>query len=278
MKDMKGIFKNEMKRAFINRNMFIAVFIGCVIAVMQVIKCSIPAIESLKLYELYGKAEYPDSLFNTWIGGVGYTYHAVLYTILIPLIAIFPYAGSLYQDIKSGYVKIIFTKVSKKKYFVSKIIAAFLSGGTAVVIPLILNLFLTALFVPALRPDASTMMFSINDGSMFSDIYYSKPFVYILLYMLLIFMMAGVFCVMCLAVSFLVDNYFVVLTSVFIYYIVENYICLYFWKTIYSFEQFFRIDQPVAGISIGFVLGKCMLFFIVSLEMLVVEAKREEIY
>ena len=95
---------------------------------------------------------------------------------------------------------------------------------------------------------------------------------------MLIFMMAGVFCVMCLAVSFLVDNYFVVLTSVFIYYIVENYICLYFWKTIYSFEQFFRIDQPAAGISIGFVLGKCMLFFIVSLEMLVVEAKREEIY
>ena len=39
MKDMKGIFKNEMKRAFINRNMFIAVFIGCVIAVMQAIKC-----------------------------------------------------------------------------------------------------------------------------------------------------------------------------------------------------------------------------------------------
>ena len=109
----------------------------------------------------------------------GWISHALI--IIGYIIAIFPYAGSLYQDIKSGYVKIIFTKVSKKKYFVSKIIAAFLSGGTAVVIPLILNLFLTALFVPALRPDASTMMFSINDGSMFSDIYYSKPFVYILL-------------------------------------------------------------------------------------------------
>ena len=275
---MKGILKNELKRAFINRNMAIALLVGSVIAILQVKDCGIPALESLRYFDLYGKAEYPDSLFNTWIGGEGYTYHATLYNLLIPLIAVFPFAGSLYLDIKNGYVKNIFTKTNKRYYFISKSIAAFLSGGTAVVLPLLLNLFLMSMFVPAVRPDSATMMFSLNEKSMFSEIYYSNPFLYLLIFFTLMFFMSGMLCIICLAISFFVDNYFVILTSVFVIYIVEKYICEYFLDIKYAFSIFFRIDQSVSGLSISYILLKYGVCAVAALSTIFIEAGNEKNY
>lgn len=264
---MRGIYKVEIRRAIINRSLLISIIIGTIITVSQVVMCVIPTYKMLDFYILDGKGEYPASVFNTWIGGEGYTFHPELYNILIPLLACLPYAGTLYSDKKSGYCKNIYVKTEKRKYYKAKFIAVFLSGGIAVTVPLIINLYLTALIMPSLIPDASSMTFPIFECSMWSEIFYQKPYIYIAGYILLIFFLAGLFAEISVIVSFIASNYFVVISVPFVFYVLEDYMLNLFGESKYAFRIFTRIDQPVMFISFKSIIIKstALLLFLIIL-------------
>lgn len=261
---MQNILRFELKRAFCNRNFMISLIIGLVIVSSHLILNVLPSVGSLDNY-LLGKGEYPLSLFNTWTGGEGRSIQPSLFNMLIPFLAAIPFMNSYYVDNKSGYVKNIFMKVEKKKYFIAKFISVFLSSGIVVILPLLIDLLLTAMFMPALIPDASSMTFSLNASCMLSGLFYQQPFLYLLVYFFIFFMYAGLLGVLGLTISFFVNNSLFVILSPFMLYILVDYVFFYLGASKFSIRVFLRMDQPHAVIGINVLI----VYIVISLALVI---------
>lgn len=261
---MHNILKFELKRAFCNKNFIISLIIGLIIVSAHLILQVLPSVHSLNNY-LLGKGEYPLSLFNTWIGGEGHSMQPSLFNMLIPLLAAIPFMNSYYVDNKSGYIKNVFMKIEKKKYFIAKFISVFLSAGIAVILPLLIDLLLTAMFMPALIPDASSMTFSLNASCMLSDLFYQSPFIYLLIYFCIVFMYAGLLGVLGLTISFFVNNSLFVILSPFMFYVLADYILFYFGASKFSMRLFLRMDQPRAVIGINVLI----VYIVISVALVI---------
>lgn len=217
---MYHILKVEIKRAFINIFFCISVIIGLIIVSMQTLEYTLPIASNMSFFEDI----YPQSVFNSYIGFTISSAWSYVYYMVFPLIAALPYASSYLSDRKSGYIKLIYTKTKRFYYLLAKLIAVFLSGGVAVTLPLLFNLWVTALCVPSIIPDISTGFFPIFGDSFAADIYYMHPYVYTAIYNLIIFVVSGVFCTSALAFSYLLKYSSIVLVSPFFLYILISFI------------------------------------------------------
>lgn len=216
---MKNLFKIELRRAFVNRYFFISVLIGLIIVVMQTIECAVPYIGMEPVNGLY-----PQSVFNTYIGFSATNVWSRTYYMVFPLLAALPYSSSFLSDQKTGFSKIIYTKCKSAHYLVAKFAAVFLSGGFSVLIPLLINLWLTALCVPSVIPDSSTGFFPVFSEDFAASLYYLQPYIYILFYNVLLFVVSGIFACSALAFSYLFNYGAVVLVSPFLTYISISFI------------------------------------------------------
>lgn len=52
----------------------------------------------------------------------------------------------------SGYMRQMLVRAGEKSYLTAKFLATFIAGGLAMVVPLIINFMLTAMFIPAITP------------------------------------------------------------------------------------------------------------------------------
>ena len=80
-------------------------------------------------------------------------------------------------------------RAGKMPYYLAKYAALFVSGGLAVVTPLLFNFLLTAMFIPAVRPDPSYLTaYGIGPASFLSMLFYAHPFLYVFAYLLIDFL------------------------------------------------------------------------------------------
>ncbi|MFP3154662.1 hypothetical protein LQZ18_09595 [Lachnospiraceae bacterium ZAX-1] len=127
---------------------------------------------------------------------------------MFPLLAAIPYAWSYCEEKNSGYQRNIVVRSGKTQYFLSKYIAIFLSGGLTMVIPLAFNFLLTAMVFPAVTPNVIyDTAYGIFGSSLMSALYYSNPFLYLLFYLLIDFVFAGLVACIGFMVSFFVKYY-----------------------------------------------------------------------
>lgn len=220
---MKTIIKIELDRALKNHKFLIALFIGCIISVMQVIFVVIPLSNSLDEYLQYGKGlYYPGWLFSSWLSADLYNQYSYLFYLILPVLSSFAYATSGFEDYKSGFIKNICIRINKKKYYFSKFIAVFISGGLTIAIPLLLNLLLSSLFLPSMVPEATASLSSIRSLTMWHTIYYSHPYIHSLLFIILNFIFAGAIATFSLVVGKDIEHKIVVLLSPFLIFIFIN--------------------------------------------------------
>ena len=241
---MQKILKIELHRAFINWTFGVSIAIGCTIAISHLWFQVIPSICNLDNY-LLGKGEYPVSVFNKWIGGEGISLQSALYNMLLPCLAILPYGDSLFCDKKSGYIKNILIKTSKKKFFLSKMISAFLSGAVACTVPLLLNLVLSAACLPSIIPESSSMTFPLFERSMFSNLFYKYPYRYIFIYLTIIFVFSGLFSCLALGLSYYVEKKYEIYIIPLIVYMLIDFVAGCIGFDCLSPKSYLRIDQPV---------------------------------
>lgn len=259
---MKSIVRFEMKRAYISRYFVGALVVGLSIAIAQFVFSVLPASHLLDNY-LLGNGEYPRSVYNTWIEASGVPFYLSLYTLLLPILACIPYGDSLFLDKKEGYRNYVLTRVSKKNYLIAKLIATFLSAGSVVCIPLIINFYLTSFAMPLLIPESSATTFPIFSNSMWSELFYKTPLLYIGLYLIIIFMYAGLFGMLGVMLSSFVKNRFVVILLPFMVLSFLNLSISY--STLYnaSPDNFLRMDQPAMAdfttIVIEYVVGMAII-------------------
>lgn len=214
---MKPLLKTEFERAYRSTGMKISLMTGLVIAFIQYIREVFPWRNDIITYFDGRYMTYPLSVFNMWLGSDDTSPWLMTYLMLFPILAAIAYGASYYDDIKSGYIKSVCTRVKKNKYLMAKYIAVFISAGTTVIIPMLFNLMLTAAIMPSLIPSMNDL-FAPGSVGMFSYVFYTKPYLYIFIYLCMYFVYAGVLASISLAVSKTAGYRFVVLIIPFAFY------------------------------------------------------------
>lgn len=237
-----NVLKLELKRAFFNRRLAIALLCLLAIVAAHIATSVIPASLDQSMYiELTG---YPLSVFNRWIGGWPGTVYPALYFFLVPLMVCVPFSDSLYEDAVSGWREQIASRSPALVYLASKYAATFLAGALVASIPLIVDFFLTAMFLPFVEPNAASGLFPIFPYSMWGDVYYSNIFLYNAWFLLLIAATSGLLACIPLSLSRILGNRLVVLCSSLFICTILTYIFGTGSTVWLSPVSFMRPDQP----------------------------------
>lgn len=165
------------------------------------------------------------TFYNSWVGGDELSLAASLFYALLPVGAALPFGWSYYVERKNGYLKNTYSRVDKKIYLTGKAIAVFLSGAAVVVISLVVNILLVLAKIPLITPHVWYNLYNhVYFGSLWADLYFSAPGLYVFLYVLLDTVYGGVFALFSFAAGFYFHNIFAVLFSPFLFMAAASYI------------------------------------------------------
>lgn len=216
------IVKIEIKKAFCSKA-FITAFVFCVIIAVL---CAVYNIQiyndEMRIYLSNSNADTVSvnpnlplySLFNHWICEDLSSLSSSVFFLFAPAAAVIPYGYSMYAEIKSGYVKNVVTRTARKNYFISKMIAAFLSGGAVLAVPAAMNFMISAMFIPAVTPDVFyDVGWTVRQASMFSELFFASPFCYSALRCMIVFMFGGMFSLVSFTLGFFLKNKFAVILA-----------------------------------------------------------------
>lgn len=213
---MGRMLKLELSRALHSRLLPAALIVGLLIAVSHYLFVVLEYRGYMEAADLWTADAHPFSVFGSWLGGDPFHMQSSLYFILLPALASLPYADSFFLDRKSGYIKQIVTRTKKSRYLAAKYIAVFIVAGLTVVLPLLVNLGLTAATLPSLLPQITWGNFTIGANHLWAETFYTQPYLYVAGYLGLIFLFSGLFAAIALAVSFVSENRFIVMLSPFL--------------------------------------------------------------
>ena len=274
---MKAIYTNEIKRAFNTIGMKLALLVGCALSIWHVITVIMPISEGQN-YELSANAiddlYVPISLFSTWMGNELFPIQSYIFYLILPLLAVLPFGSSFFEDIKSGYIINVCTRVEKKIYFKAKYLAVFLSGGVAVVAPLLLNLVLSSMFMPAFIPDNGTVG-TISPTTMAYEVFFTHPLIYVLMLIVIDFIFAGVIATLALSYTYFTEHRFGVMIVPFAFYFFIYSLTNLIDKTDYSL--FFMLNGGANNNYLPVYILYFLLFFALSYVIFMWKGKKQDV-
>ena len=220
--------RNEIYKMYKNKFLWVGMMITFIIMMGELFFSYSQFCNMSKAAEVYQNGmHYPYVLSRFWIGGDLASVYNKIYYLLLPIFAVLPFSVTYYIEMCTGYIKNICTRIKKKHYIFAKYIVAFIGGGLGVSIPLLFNLWTSALYSVNYPQAVALMITPIGNKSLFADIFLKKPLLYIFIYIGIAFVYGGIFSVMSMAVVYLCKNIFVYVTFPFImnmsaYYILLN--------------------------------------------------------
>ena len=234
---MKMLISNEWNRMIKGKEFWITLFIGCGISVWHFVQNVLPMQNVVN--------GLPYNAYVAWIGASARAMQSYWFFLILPLLAVIPYAGTVYDDVQSGYYRSIMLRSSRKKYFVSKGIMVILSGGICVSVPLILNFVLTATQLPLLRPDPYIAIGPAT-SELGCEFFYQHPFAYTMMYLLIDFMAGGMIALAAATLCYMVSHKLLALLLPYVVYYGLYSLCGIFNTHIYA-PNFFLL--PGMGIE-----------------------------
>lgn len=208
---MRKYLKIELRRLVKSPALYIALAIGCVITVSHVIQFAIDKTKANELELFLENAFwYPHSVFNSIMGLSSFDWQTTAFIAIAPLLAAIPFGNSYFIDIKSGYIKNLYTRAKKSDYLKAKYMSTFISGVMVIGVPMLVNLMLCMMLVPILTPISGSGLFPVLDGSMWVDLYYAHPFIYLFGFILINSLFGGLYACLTLAGSYIIGNKFLV--------------------------------------------------------------------
>lgn len=190
-------FFSFLYRAFHNSGFRFSFVLGLLIAIFQVIQMYCPINTGFA---------YPTSLYEMWLGGEWVSYSSSLVFVLLPITATLPFSSSLAEDRKSGYLVQMLIRQKRYAVFFQYGAASFLSGFVAAALPFLENLVLNASIYPALVPQPTTGTFSPFLRGFMIDLFYTRPLLYCLMYVLLIGIFFGSVACLGMALCFYIQS------------------------------------------------------------------------
>jgi hypothetical protein len=227
---------------------------------------------------------YSSTLYNNWIGGIGgYSFLPNLFYLLLPLICVIPYGASYFSDKKSGYQRLLVLKKGKIAYAISKYIATFFSGFTLIIVPLLINLIITACLVPAYIPDPfEVLYYAVTYNQAFSDLFYTHPLLYVSIYIILSAIFAGLWSTVPTALSFFAKNKYIILLLPYVFLLFAMNICdllFYFRVYIEASPLYFLRAASGRNPNNGYViLIEMMIIFAFTFTVTMCRGAKEDVY
>lgn len=275
--DVKNVVKLEIKRAICNQRMVAAVFIGCLINIAHVVQRPYQCyLSNQNMDFLKYPLSYPSTVIDTWICADMTSMESFLFFLILPLLATLPYGTSYFVDKQSGMIKSLYVRVSRREYLVSKYIATFLAGGIVVIMPLIVNLLCCMSLLPNLLPQTIYPGNAIDPNTFLCSIFYSFPTLYLVIYLIIDFLLAGIFACIALSCSFITDYRIVVAFCPFFLQLVINTLCGMFLDYEWSCVYFARSGYGIQHISVLFiyVVGG----FIATVLIFLLQGEKEDVF
>ncbi|MFT8838335.1 hypothetical protein [Liquorilactobacillus satsumensis] len=211
--------------------------------------------------------------YTKWIyfnAGSGYSF---LFVLALPLFCSLGLNQLIYDDLKSGFWHYKLIQGSLKRYSLVTSLLSFVSGFAMCGVLLLLDLGLTFLLLPNVKPD-----FILNANApvlpqftFFSNLYYSHPLVLFFAYIIFSSFVAGLFSLFSGMLSFYIRKKFAVVSTGFVIGFVLTILATVFTKQIYSPLLIISGYNPVYNpplitallgylitlilVEVGFVLG-----------------------
>lgn len=204
---MKKQLEIEFGRIFFSRTLWVSLTVGLIIVVAQFVTNVYPY--ALNPLRFWSYDAYPANVFTYWIGGMGAGVCQTIYELVLPILAMLPYALSYHQDMKTGYIKNIYTRTPRINYLVAKYVAVFISAGIVTVIPYMINLLAVSCVLPAINPPIEGPGEIAWSCTVFYRLKMSHPYIHIMLMLIVMFIYAGVFATTALAAATAVENIFI---------------------------------------------------------------------
>lgn len=243
---MRNLLRIEIRKAIKNKWFFIAVGIGLILAVASAAGNALTEFQSqssgLQFIDQKNMQLAPLSLYKFWIVTDFIQPTTDLYFLLLPFLAALPYAWSLASELKSGSIRNALTRTTHLRCLAAKYAAAFLAGGLAITIPIVVNFLICACIMPDYLPDIYSVLYlGIADTNMFSQIYYTMPLLYVLLYTLVNFAFGGLWAALVMSLGAFVANRVALLAG--------PYLVLVFLK--FLEERLFEMTGPTGAPHFG---------------------------
>lgn len=160
---------------------------------------------------------------------------------LFPIVCVLPFGWVLYVEKKCDYIKYVQNRIYIKKYILNKYMITCLVSSIAVFFIFFLGLLLSLYVIKPIYICESNF---INTN--FLGIYQAKnPIIFGFILCIFKAFISFLFCSMSILISLIFNNLFIILTTPFIYVLIENYITGMLsipQYSIYSSFMFNRID------------------------------------
>lgn len=231
--------------------------------------------------------EYPwlqiYTLYNSWIGGRVNQLIPQIFLYTMPIFSVLPFAASYLKEKRSGYTKTMTAKLGKRCYFFGKYLSAFLSGFFIIFIPMVFSLIFTACLIPAYKPDVGfTLYYQVGDTNLLNEIYFSKPLLASIIAIFRVSFFAGTWCTIPFALSFFVENKFIVLISP---YLVLLFLISSFEKALVyrsyletSIFDYIWLTSPTMTQSFWIYLAESLALFLPPLLITLTKGDRTDVF
>lgn len=255
-------YRVEIIRAFKNPRFKISMTIALTFIAYHILFWNLPRSMALEIPE--NPTICPPSLYNCWLGlDFAFPYTQIYYWVL-PILATFPFAGSFFTDRKKGYIKNILMRENRNAYLKGKCLAVVLSSSCIVGVPLLIDLFISAMLLPAIVPQVTTYMFPISIVGMWCDFYYSWPLLYIFAFILIDMLFISCFVLTSLIVSRFCKYEVEALLFPSLINLIIYFICSWWGETQYSSAYFLIPYQPSLNTSIYIVLFEFVVLSLIN--------------
>ena len=184
-------FQLECKRMLKSKNFRLALIFSIIIVLVDV---------GQDVYIYYQGINH-FSIFEKWMGVRYSTYGSVIWNFLFIFFVSIPYSCSLCSELKSHYSLHIISKIGKNKYFFTKVTISFISGFLISFITLFMDFVLMAMYNQATYPEVDSMYVAIEQNDFLSAMFYTKPYIYCIAWLLVICIWGGILSILTLSVS-----------------------------------------------------------------------------
>lgn len=209
-------WKKELWKALHNPLFYTALAIGLGVALTDVVQSRLYADEWLfnqkNFYYLPNGVKWgggsieANGLFDNWIGAGLNNLAQIVYYVALPLLAAMAYGWAELTEKKSGYRNQLCVRETVRVRLLSRYLAAFTAGGTVAAVPLIVNVLIGAMVLPAAVSSPTSMHTPMNNLQFGSLLYFEYPWLFVLLSIVLVFFWGGAFCCLSLAAGMFLRN------------------------------------------------------------------------
>ena len=201
---MKNSIKIEIERLLHSSFLYISLSIGiccslinCINNARIVARFTATIAESLANGLCISTSFEGFSLFVRWMAVNPASFGNNLFYFIWPILAALPFGWSYSADRRTGYYDQIVLRNSRQTYFISKYIAVFAGGGISIAFPVLLDLLVNAMICPTCVPDVTYSILPISNMSFMSQLIYTSPWIYALVWCVLDFLFGGAAACLC---------------------------------------------------------------------------------